>query len=68
MKLAVFGAAGRTGRLLVDMALDGGHEVAASVRNREKLAVEHERLSVVEGDARDPERVQEAESVARMRS
>jgi hypothetical protein len=37
MKLAIFGATGGTGRLLVEEALAAGHEVVAFVRNPSKL-------------------------------
>jgi len=52
MRIAVFGARGRTGRLLVDEALARGHELAAITR---APWGEHEGdLRVVVGDARDP--------------
>lgn len=65
MRLAVFGATGRTGRPLVEHALGRGHEVTAFVRDADKLDalgidVEHERLSVVEGDAYTGEGVDDA--------
>jgi putative NADH-flavin reductase len=49
MKIAVFGATGRTGLPLVERALDRDHEVVAHTRSPEKLP-ERNRLSVVEGD------------------
>ncbi len=60
MKLTVFGASGRTGRPLVEQALAAGHEVTAFVRDPAKLGMDHERLTVVEGDVKDREKVQEA--------
>ena len=39
MKLAVIGANGKAGRLIVQEAIDRGHEVTAIVRNRDKLDV-----------------------------
>ena len=51
MKLAVFGASGRTGRPLVEQALAQGHEVRALVRDPAKLPLQHERLLLVRGDA-----------------
>lgn len=39
MKLAVIGANGKAGRLIVQEAIDRGHEVTAIVRNRNKLDV-----------------------------
>lgn len=50
MKLLVAGAGGRTGTLLVRLALDGGHDVTALVRDRERLPGAHPRLRVVAGD------------------
>lgn len=50
MQITVFGATGRTGRPLVRSALDRGHEVVAHARSPEKLAIEDDRLAVVEGD------------------
>lgn len=51
MKLAIFGAAGRTGILLLQQALEQGHEVVALVRTLSKLSMTDERLTVVQGDA-----------------
>lgn len=53
MKLAVFGASGRTGTLLVRQALAGGHEVRALVRTPAKLELNDERLELIQGDALD---------------
>jgi putative NADH-flavin reductase len=53
MKLTIFGATGRTGRPLVEQALEQGHEVTALARDRSKLGVRHGRLAVVEGDVMD---------------
>lgn len=62
MRLAIFGATGPTGRRLVERALAEGHEVRAFVRNASKLAASHERLTLVEGDAFEPESVERAVS------
>jgi putative NADH-flavin reductase len=51
MRIAVFGATGRTGMPLVEQALERGHDVSAFVRDAEKLGIDHERLLVVDGDA-----------------
>ncbi len=53
MRVAVFGASGRTGRPLVEQALARGHEVRALVRDPAKLQVGHERLVVIQGDVLD---------------
>jgi len=54
MKLAVIGASGRTGRMLVAQALGHGHDVTAFVRASEAFPIAHEHLRVVTGDAADP--------------
>ncbi|GAA0551360.1 NAD(P)H-binding protein [Halorubrum ejinorense] len=54
MRIAVFGASGRTGRPLVEQALDRGHEVVAFVRDPAGLPSafrDDDRVTVVEGDA-----------------
>jgi putative NADH-flavin reductase len=51
MKLAILGASGATGRLLVQKALDAGHTVRALVRDPKKLAAGHPALELVVGDA-----------------
>ncbi|CAA9532443.1 MAG: hypothetical protein AVDCRST_MAG05-4553 [uncultured Rubrobacteraceae bacterium] len=60
VRVAVFGASGRTGRPLVEQALARGHEVRALVRDPSKLQVEHERLVVIRGDVLDATKVEEA--------
>jgi putative NADH-flavin reductase len=60
MKLVIFGASSPTGKLLVEKALDAGHEVTAFVREVGKLGINHERLQVMTGDALDAASVDEA--------
>lgn len=60
MQITVFGATGRTGIPLVEQALAAGHDVTAFVRDPAKLDVEHDRLTVVVGDAYTGENVTEA--------
>jgi putative NADH-flavin reductase len=50
MKLAIFGAAGRTGIPLIQQALERGNDVVALVRTPSKLSMRNERLTVVQGD------------------
>jgi putative NADH-flavin reductase len=57
MRIAIFGATGGLGRLVVEQALAQGHAVTAFVRNPAALALQHERLTLVQGDVRDPARV-----------
>lgn len=59
MRLAVFGAAGRTGRQVVAQAVARGHDVTASVR-REAAFPARSGVRVVEGDARHPAAVEDA--------
>ncbi|WAR27758.1 hypothetical protein MAR_013462 [Mya arenaria] len=49
MRLAVLGATGRTGILVVREALARGHEVTAVVRNPDKLTDKHDNLQHAEG-------------------
>jgi putative NADH-flavin reductase len=60
MRLTVFGASGRTGRLLVQQALDAGHNVVAFVRDSTKLSLQSERLTIVQGDVLNAADVEKA--------
>ena len=60
MKLTVFGATGRTGRLLVRRALDEGHDVTAVVRDLARLPIRDSSLDVVTTDVTDPEALRPA--------
>jgi len=60
MRLAIFGATGKTGSLLVEQALAAGHSVVAFVRDPTKIWAKHQRLTVVQGDVRDREAVSHA--------
>jgi putative NADH-flavin reductase len=60
MKLIVFGASGKTGRHIVQQALDAGHTVTAFVRNPAAFEVQHTRLNVVQGDILDATSVDRA--------
>jgi len=53
MKLFVIGATGRTGREIVQQALDRGHEVTAFVRSPEGIGVKNKRLTVLKGNVMD---------------
>lgn len=50
MKLAIFGATGKTGRHLVQQGLEKGHELAVLVRDPAKLGLQNPKLRVVKGD------------------
>ena len=60
MNLAVLGATGRTGRLVVEQALAAGHTVTALVRSPEKLTIGNANLRVVTGKATDASAVSRA--------
>jgi putative NADH-flavin reductase len=60
MKLTIFGATGGTGRELVRQALEAGHEVTAYVRAPSKLPFTHERLTVVQGQMSEVEKINQA--------
>lgn len=54
MNITVFGATGSIGRLVVEEALASSHHVTAFTRDASRVATQHDRLRVVEGDATDP--------------
>jgi uncharacterized protein YbjT (DUF2867 family) len=54
MRLAVFGATGLTGGLVVSQALAQGHDVVALVRDPAKLTLAHPRLTVLGGSPLAP--------------
>lgn len=60
MRLAVFGANGGTGRLLVRQALDAGHEAVAVTRHPAAFPITGPRLVLVEADVRDGDAVARA--------
>ncbi|MDX1435692.1 MAG: NAD(P)H-binding protein [Anaerolineales bacterium] len=57
MRLAIFGATGKTGQILIDKAIDAGHQVTALARTPSELSIQNAPLKVVEGDAMDLEAV-----------
>jgi putative NADH-flavin reductase len=58
MRIAIFGATGRTGKPVVEQALQAGHEVTALVRDPSKMTTQHGRLRIVQGDVLDLEVVE----------
>jgi putative NADH-flavin reductase len=60
MKIAIFGASGRTGILTVYQALDKGHLVTAFARNASAVTIQHKNLRIVQGDILDYEKVKQA--------
>ena len=53
MKILILGATGPTGLQLVTQALEKHYEVTALVRNPAKLNINHEKLTIITGDALD---------------
>jgi nucleoside-diphosphate-sugar epimerase len=53
MRVAVFGASGGIGRLVVERLLTDGHQVAALVRTPSKLTIDHPELTVRTGQLSD---------------
>jgi len=60
MKIVIFGAAGATGRIVVERALEEGHEVTAFDKYIAPLTMQHPNLRLVQGDIFDPAQVEEA--------
>ena len=60
MRILIFGAAGGTGRQLVDQALERAHQVTVFVRNPAKLTLRHALLGVVQGDVQRAETIRAA--------
>jgi putative NADH-flavin reductase len=60
VKVTIFGATGRTGRPLVEQALERGYVVTAFVRDPARLGVSHERLTMITGDVIDGSAVEGA--------
>jgi len=58
MRIAIFGASGRTGRHLVEQAVAKGHQVTAIVRNLDGLAPAlHGAARLVQADVMDPDAI-----------
>ena len=61
MKIVIFGASGKTGRQLLEMALKQNHSVTAFVRNPSSLSDLHNsNLTVLQGDILDATSVEQA--------
>jgi putative NADH-flavin reductase len=60
MRIAVFGANGIIGSVIVAEALERGHEVTAAVRAPEKVVQHHPRLQVVQAQIDDVDSVESA--------
>lgn len=60
MRLAVFGATGKTGRMLVKQALEEGDSVVVYARNPAKLGMRSDRLTLIEGELNERWRIEGA--------
>ena len=60
MKIAVFGASGRTGLLTVYQALEKGHSVNAFTRKTSSVTIQHKNLRIIQGDILEYEKVKPA--------
>lgn len=59
-KILLLGANGRTGRGILNLALEAGDDVTAVVRSKDKLAdIDHPNLNVLAGDVCEPEALQQ---------
>lgn len=59
-RILLYGATGRTGRLLVAYALQQGYAVTALVRNPDKLTLQSEHLTVIRGQPTHRDDVRQA--------
>lgn len=60
MNVIVFGSTGRTGKYLIEYALEAGHQVTAFARNPDNVHFKHPRLVVFQGDATRADVVEQA--------
>lgn len=60
MKITIFGSTGGTGKELVKQALTEGYDVTAYVRNPTRLSLTHDRLTIVQGNLDEPDKIREA--------
>ncbi len=60
MKLAIFGATGKTGIELIKQGLEMGHTVTAFVRDASRLDIQDKELTLVTGDIYDSAKVAKA--------
>jgi putative NADH-flavin reductase len=60
MRVTVFGASGKIGRLVVEDLLADGHYVTAYLRDPCKLTISHPHLTAIEGQLSDPGRIRQS--------
>jgi len=57
IKVAIFGATGGIGKYAVQHSLNKGYHVKAHVRDKSKLILKHENLTIIQGEINDYESV-----------
>lgn len=60
MKIIIFGASGRTGRHLIQQALEQGHLVTAFARSQGKIGIRNDHLRIFVGNIQDAMAVEQA--------
>lgn len=60
LNILIMGGTGRVGSCIVRQALEDGHRVSVLVRNPEKLQIEDEHLTVIQGDALNQDAIKRA--------
>jgi uncharacterized protein YbjT (DUF2867 family) len=60
MRITIFGATGKTGQLLTQLALEEGHEVVVYARNPAKLGIKDDWLKIVQGELHNHLAIEEA--------
>lgn len=60
MDIIIFGASGGVGKHFTKLALDNGHSVTAYIRTPSKLDINHDNLTIIQGDAFDKQAVEAA--------
>lgn len=63
MKILLFGATGRVGKSIVTKSLKKGHQVIAFIRNKSKLTIQDQNLSIQEGDIYDNDVIKKLEPI-----
>ncbi|MCA5006128.1 NAD(P)-dependent oxidoreductase [Sphingobacterium bovistauri] len=57
MNVTIFGGTGTTGLLVIQKALSAGHSVTAYARTLSKISIQHNNLTVIEGELTDIEKI-----------
>ena len=63
MKILLFGSTGRVGNSILLKTLAKGHHVTAFIRNKNKLTINNQYLSVIEGDIYDKDALEKLSQI-----